>query len=131
MKAAEQLIEMRALQEQATRLSQHVGTRLKAGLPPTQLIPLLQEQAGVIARLQNRLMDFTPEGPPASRARIRQDVDRLKADFKHLVKTTGENHRLAAQKGVRLTGIGGKPFRASGVGNRGSKQRTTNHEPRT
>ena len=109
MKASERLGELLALQDRAARLAEQVGAQLEAGTPPDHLIPLLREQAGMIASFQSHLAELAPEGHPEARARLQHEVDGLKATFEALVRSTEKNHRLAAKKGVRLTGIGSKP----------------------
>lgn len=108
--AAEQLREISDLYDRATRLAQQVNDRLKAGQPPELFVDLLREQAEGINRLHGLLAGFSAEEFSQSDAGVREEVRRLQAAFKTLVQAAEENHRLVTQKGIRLTGVGGKPY---------------------
>ncbi|MDA0746592.1 MAG: hypothetical protein O2954_08725 [bacterium] len=103
------LNEILDLYNQAARLAEKVGSQLQAGASPDGLISFLREQADTIGQLQTSLAELAAGEPPD--ASNQQKIEQLKTDFETLVKQTEENYRMAAKKGVRLTGIGGKPYR--------------------
>ena len=108
--AAEQLREVSELYDCAARLARQVNDRLKAGQPPDRFVDLLREQAEAVNRLHGLLTGFSTAEFSQSDAGAREEVRRIQTAFKALVQAAEENHRLATQKGIRLTGVGGKPY---------------------
>ena len=109
MNRNERLREVSSLRERAASLAVQVESRLRAGRSPDRLISLLREQLEVIDCIRSNLTELSTAESSESQAQTREEVERLKADFRGLVETAEENVRLASQKGVRLTGIGGRP----------------------
>ena len=109
MQAPDHLQEINALKDRALDLAGQVGSRLEAGIPPTELVTLLREQATTIGQFRDRFADFQRDVPRETRAHFRQEIERLRTSFDSLVGASEANYRLASQKGIRLSGIGGKP----------------------
>jgi len=103
------LEELIALFDSARRQAKEVGELLGSGQSAEALTARLREQAGTMAQLQALLSEFSPERSLRTRSEIKRSIDGMRSDFKDLVKSAEANHRLAARKGVRLTGLGGKP----------------------
>ena len=109
MNRNERLREVSSLRERATSLAEQVESRLRSGRSPARLISLLREQLEVVACIQSTLTELSTAESSEPQAQIREEIERLKTGFRGLVETAEENVRLASQKGVRLTGIGGRP----------------------
>lgn len=103
------LQEILALHRQAAELAEGVGARLKEGVPPERLVPELKEQTQALSRIKASMEKWTRAESAGSEDDDREQLEQLKAAFGELVKVTDDNHRVATQKGFRLTGIGGKP----------------------
>ena len=110
MEAPEHLREINALKDLALDLAGKVGSRLEAGIPPAELVTLLREQTTTIGQFRDRFADFQREVPRETRAHYREEIERLRTSFDNLVGASEANYRLASQKGIRLSGIGGKPY---------------------
>ena len=98
------LPELLEMQSNASQLAEQIQLRFTEGVPPDRIVPLLKQQAEMIAMFQTSLKAYTPD--PADR----DDLETLKTEFSRLVKSTDETHRAVSKKGIRLTGIGGKPY---------------------
>ncbi len=110
MKQTECLHRVFELQDRAATLAERIGARLKDGTPPDQLLPILREQVETFAQIQAHLERFRAAESSESRPELQMEVERLKTEFQTLVQASEEQIQLASQKGVRLTGIGGKPY---------------------
>ena len=110
MKQAECLHRVLELQDRAATLAERIGARLKDGAPPDRLLPILREQVETFAQIQAYLEKFKAADSSESRPELQMEVERLKTEFQTLVQASEEQVQLASQKGVRLTGIGGKPY---------------------
>jgi hypothetical protein len=86
-----------------------VGDMLESGRPAETLTERLREQADTMVRFQALLAEFRPEQSRKARSEIKRRVEDMRTQFEDLVKVTEANHRLASKKGVRLSGLGGKP----------------------
>lgn len=110
MKPAERLTELMALQGRAEKLSEKVGVRLNGGQSPEQLVPLLQDQVETLKRFQHHLATFVEEGSSDSRTAFKTELQKLKHTFQKLLQTSETHTQESTRKGIRLTGIGGKPY---------------------
>lgn len=95
-----------ALKDRALEQADHIGHRLAEGTPPEDLVPLLNAQVETLAQLQSRISDMNATG---WREVPGQEVQRFQKAFQHLVEVSENHLRQVSQKGIRLTGIGGKP----------------------
>jgi hypothetical protein len=102
----EQIEHLNKLCDQAHDLSNQIGAQLETGAAPETLVPLLKTQAETIVQFQTLLSDFAQAGQINAYA---NDIERFKISFQTLVQTADQHVQKAQQKGVRLTGIGGKP----------------------
>lgn len=109
MKPTEPLIHLMALQEHAADLSRQVDARLTAE-SPEQLVPLLQDQVETLKRFQNHLTTFIAEGSSDARSAFQAELQELKTTFQKLVQSSEAHYQKSTQQGIRLTGIGGKPY---------------------
>jgi|GEM_PF-1796523 hypothetical protein len=98
------LPELLEMQSNAARLAQQIQLRFTEGELPNRIVPLLKQQAETIALFQASLKAYVPNSVD------REDLDTLKAKFSRLVESTDETYKAVAKKGIRLTGIGGKPY---------------------
>lgn len=110
MKQAECLHSLLELQDRAATLAERISARLKDATPPDQLLPILREQVETFAQIQVHLEKFKAAESSESRPELQEGIKRLKTEFQTLVQASEEQVQLASQKGVRLTGIGGKPY---------------------
>lgn len=106
MTQSEQLEHLNKLCDQARDLSDQIGAQLESGAAPDALVPLLRTQAETITQFQTLLSDFAQAGQINAYA---GDIERFKTDFQTLIHTADQHVQKAQKKGVRLTGIGGKP----------------------
>ena len=110
MNPAEHLRHIRSIQDRARQLSDQVGESLQAGTPPERLVPLLKTQVETLSQLQNSLARLAVESTPEFRAAHREHLKQLKETFQNLADASTAHHQQATRKGIRLTGIGGKPY---------------------
>jgi len=97
---------LNTLKDQALAQSAQIGEQLNQGTPPDKLVPLLETQANTIKQLQTGIQTLAQE------TQINQYHDAIKAlqqALQDLAQQTQTQVQKATQKGVRLTGIGGKP----------------------
>ena len=106
MKQSEHLQDLQTLCDQARDQSEQIGAKLDAGAAPETLVPLLKHQTQTIAQFQTRLVHFAQSGEASAFA---TEIDHLKTRFEQLIQTSEQHLQKAQQKGVRLSGIGGKP----------------------
>ncbi len=95
------------LKDRAIKQSAQIGQQLAAGVPPETLVALLKTQAETIAQLQTLVAEWAGQDHLATR---RKDIQDLKQTLLQLVQAAEQNVQKATQKGMRLTGIGGKPY---------------------
>lgn len=95
--------------DSARRQAQEVGELLESGRPAETLTERLGKQAETMVRFQALLAEFKPEQSRKAHSEIKRRVEDMRKQFEDLVKATEANHRLASKKGVRLSGLGGKP----------------------
>jgi septal ring factor EnvC (AmiA/AmiB activator) len=104
MNQTKTLRELLEMQSRASLLAEQIHAQFNKGLPPGRIVPLLKEQAQNIALLQASLKEYVPDGAD------REDIEKLKSEFGSLVERTEQNYKAVSKKGLRLTGIGGKPY---------------------
>ena len=100
---------LRKLSEMQTRVSllaDQIQEQYNQGPTPERIVPLLKEQAQIIVQLQTSLKEYTPTSAD------REEMAKLKVSFRRLVERTDRNYRIASKIGIRLTGIGGKPYKS-------------------
>ncbi len=100
---------LRKLSEMQTRVSllvDQIQEQYSQGPTPERIVPLLREQAQIIVQLQTSLTEYTPTSAD------REEMAKLKVSFRRLVERTDRNYRIASKIGIRLTGIGGKPYKS-------------------
>ena len=100
---------LRKLSEMQTRVSllaDQIQEQYSQGPTPERIVPLLKEQAQIIVQLQTSLKEYTPTSED------REEMAKLKVSFRRLVEHTDRNYRNASKIGIRLTGIGGKPYKS-------------------
>ena len=109
MKPTTPLSEILEMQTRASQLALQIQEQLAHRPSPDQIVPLLKEQSQVISHLQTDLKNYTPDKTD------RENFERLKEEFKLLVKRTEQNYQTVSRKGIRLAGVGGKPYTYSGT----------------
>ena len=100
------LNELTALKDQALDQANQIGRQIDAGTPSDKLVPLLQSQVETLTQFQMRLSDFVKSDPGEVH---REAVQQLKIAVQNLSQTANRHVQRASKKGVRLSGIGGKP----------------------
>lgn len=95
------------LKDRVAAQSDQIGRELAEGTPPEKLVPLLKTQAETIAQFRIGLADLAQSPSLAGR---RDELQTLKQAFQNLVHAAEHHVRQATQKGVRVSGIGGKPY---------------------
>lgn len=95
------------LKDRATQQSDQIGHHLSEGIPPERLVSLLQIQTETIGQLQTLLVNFAQKDNLNTH---REDIQNLKKTLQNLMQAAEQHVQKATQKGMRLTGIGGKPY---------------------
>ena len=122
MKPPDPLDELEALFDRARQLAAEVGQQLESGHAAEVLTPRLRQQAEAMAQLQTGLSGFEPDRICRPREEVRKRIDRIRSEFRDLVDRTEANHALASKRGVRVAGVGGKPYSRPREGGRGARQ---------
>lgn len=97
---------LNTLKDQAHTQSAQIGEQLNQGTPPDKLVPLLQAQADTIKMLQTGIQAVAQDPQIAQHQNA---IKNLQKALQDLAQQTQSHVQKATQKGVRLTGIGGKP----------------------
>lgn len=98
---------LHALKEQAITQSAQITDQLDQGTPPDKLVPLLQTHSETIQSLQTGIKELAQSPHIAQHI---EEVKILQQTLKELAEAAHTQVQKATQKGVRLTGIGGKPY---------------------
>jgi len=106
VKQSERLQHLQTLCDQARDQTDQIGAKLDAGATPDTLVPLLNTQAETIAQFQTHLVYLANS---KEKDDFVKDIEHLKTSFEYLIHTSEQHLQKAQQKGVRLSGIGGKP----------------------
>ena len=99
------LAEVLENQKRAIGLASEVGSRLDSGASPQSIVKLLEEQVGIIKEIQKGVSTLGREGNVDE-----DDFQALKESLKELAGTTETHYQIASRNGIRLSGIGGKPY---------------------
>ncbi|MDA0711126.1 MAG: hypothetical protein O3B73_13050 [bacterium] len=94
------------LKDQASTRSAKIGEELGKGLTPDKLVPLLQDQSDLILELHTGILELMQWADLALHG---EDVRLLQKAIGALSKAAEAQLQAATKKGVRLSGIGGKP----------------------
>jgi len=97
---------LHTLKDQAIAQSAQIGEQLNQGTPPDKLVPLLQTHSETIQKLQAGIQALAQS---TNIAPYHNDIKLLQQALKELAEAAQLQVQKATQKGVRLTGIGGKP----------------------
>ncbi len=97
---------LHTLKDQAITQSAQIGDQLNQGTPPDKLVPLLQTHSQTIQALQVGIRELAQS---THIAQHQHDIQLLQKALKELAEAAQVQVQKATQKGVRLTGIGGKP----------------------
>ena len=97
---------LHTLKDQAITQSAQIGDQLNQGTPPDKLVPLLQAHAETVKTLQAGIRELAQS---THLDQHHNDIKILQQALKELAETTQSQVQKATQKGMRLTGIGGKP----------------------
>lgn len=97
---------LHTLKDQALTQSAQIGEQLQQGIPPDKLVSLLQAQSETVKTLQAGIREL---GRETQIAQHHNDIKILQTALKELAEAAQAHVQQATQKGVRLTGIGGKP----------------------
>ena len=107
--------EIVACQEALSACVAQARLHLQAGLDADRMRPVFQQHAEEAARLRT-LVDALGERlreksvAPGRREEVRQAVEGVKARLARLVDQTDANYATASRKGVRIPGVGGRPY---------------------
>ena len=94
------------LKDQALAQSAQIGEQLNQGIPPDKLVSLLQAQSETVKTLQMGIQELAQE---THITQHHNNIKILQQALKELAEAAQAHVKQATQKGVRLTGIGGKP----------------------
>ena len=122
MRPPDPLDELDALFDRAKQLAAEVGQQLESGQAAEDLTPRLKLQVEAMTQLQTDLSGFEPDRVSRPREEVRQRIDRIRSEFKDLVDKTEANHALAAKRGVRVAGVGGRPYSRPREGGQGARK---------
>lgn len=107
--------EISACQETLSRCAAEARTRLQAGVDADKMNPAFQQHAEGADRLWTLVETLGKrlrEKPVASarREEVRQAVEEVKVRLARLADQTGDTYAVASRKGVRIPGVGGRPY---------------------
>ncbi|MBT3605401.1 MAG: hypothetical protein HOE48_25580 [Candidatus Latescibacteria bacterium] len=97
---------LHTLKDQAITQSAQISDQLNQGISTDKLVPLLQKQAETIKSLQAGIQELSQS---TQIVQHKDDIKILQQTLKELAEAAQEQVQKTTQKGVRLTGIGGKP----------------------
>lgn len=97
---------LHTLKDQAVSQSAQISDQLNQGMSTDKLVPLLQKQAETIKSLQVGIQELSQT---TEILQHKDDIKALQQTLKELAEAAQKQVQKATQKGVRLTGIGGKP----------------------
>ena len=117
--------EIRACGEDIASTSAQIRPHLSDGTDPRRLAPALRQQlekadrlTGLVRSLGNSLGAARIE--PERRAEVRESIRSLQGLLEDLARRTGTDQALTSRRGLRIPGLGGRPYsrrtRSRGLG---------------
>ncbi len=102
--------ELVRLFDEARSLAGEVGEQLATGAASEELTAKLKRQADTTTRLHSLLAEFSMDKTGRPRPEVLSLLEQMRSEFEALVKATADNHESASVKGVRVAGVGGRPY---------------------
>lgn len=107
--------EIVACQECLSNCAVQLRPHLQAGAEAENLAPVLQryrEEAdrlqALVSALGKKLREASPA--PGRREEVRRAVEDVKTRLAQLVEESGDNYTAVSRRGVRIPGVGGRPY---------------------
>ncbi|MFT5369113.1 MAG: hypothetical protein ACI8V2_004087 [Candidatus Latescibacterota bacterium] len=98
---------LHTLKDQAFTQSALISDQLTKGTPSDKLVPLLQTQSETIKTLHAGIQELAKE---THITQHHDDIKILQQALKELAEAAQTQFTQATQKGVRIMGVGGKPY---------------------